>query len=119
MQVILLPTRTAIRWHSNLDAIISYPGKVDNFVSVDGPANVFSLSSQEKFERSADMGYMVSKVLKVYPASGHTNFYGRTVTVPQIRLQGFWVDQLGFTVDSKFKLFANDGVIILKAIREV
>jgi len=49
MQVILLPTRTAIRWHSNLDAIISYPGKVDNFVSVDGPANVFSLSSQEKF----------------------------------------------------------------------
>lgn len=64
------------------------------------------------------MGYMVSKVLKVYPASGHTNFYGRTAEVPQIRLQGFWVEKLGFTVDSKFKLFANDGVIILKAIKE-
>jgi len=65
------------------------------------------------------MAYMVSKVLKVYPTSGHTNVYGRTATVPQIRLQGYWVEELGFSVDSKFKLFANDGVIILKAIREV
>ena len=97
------------------DVIISYPGKVDNFVSVDGPANVFSLSSHEN-ERSADM---VFKILKVYPASGHTNVYGRTQEVPQIRLQGFWVEKLGFTVDSKFKLFANDGVIILKSIKEV
>lgn len=115
MQVILLPTRTAIRWHSNLDAIISYPGKVDNFVSVDVPANVFSLSSQEKFERSTDM---VFKILKVYPASGRTSVYGRTPTVPQIRLQGFWVEQLGFTVDSKFKLFANEGIIIIKSVKE-
>lgn len=61
---------------------------------------------------------MVFKVLKVYPASGHTNFYGRTPEVPQIRLQGFWVEKLGFTVNSKFKLFADDGVIILKAIKE-
>ena len=62
---------------------------------------------------------MVSKVLKVYPTSGHTNVYGQMVTVPQIRLQGNWVERLGFTVDSKFKLFANDGVIILKSIKEV
>lgn len=62
---------------------------------------------------------MVFKVLKVYPASGRTSVYGHTPEVPQIRLQGFWVEQLGFKVDSKFKLFANDGVIILKAIREV
>lgn len=62
---------------------------------------------------------MVSKVLTVYPTSNYTNVHGRVVTIPQIRLQGKWVDKLGFTVDSKFKLFANDGVIILKSIKEV
>ena len=62
---------------------------------------------------------MVSKVLKVYPTSNYTNVQGSSVTVPQIRLQGRWIEKLGFTVDSKFKLFANDGVIILKSIKEV
>ena len=62
---------------------------------------------------------MVSKVLTVYPTSNYTNVCGRAVTIPQIRLQGRWVEKLGFTVDSKFKLFANEGVIILKSIKEV
>lgn len=62
---------------------------------------------------------MVSKVLSVYPTSGYNNVQGRPVVVPQIRLQGRWVEKLGFTVDSKFKLFANEGVIILKSIKEV
>lgn len=62
---------------------------------------------------------MVSKVLTVYPTSNYTNVQGRTAVVPQIRLQGRWVEKLGFTVDSKFKLFANEGVIILKSIKEV
>ena len=61
---------------------------------------------------------MVSKVLTVYPTSNYTNVYGRPAVVPQIRLQGRWVEKLGFTVDSKFKLFANEGVIILKTIKE-
>ena len=62
---------------------------------------------------------MLSKVLTVYPTSNYTNVYGRAVTIPQIRLQGRWVEKLGFTVDSKFKIFANDGVIILKSMKEV
>ncbi len=82
-----IPTYThSIPLAQQPDVIISYPVKVDNFVSVDGPAHIFSLSSHEN-ERSADM---VFKVLKVYPASGRTSVYGRTPEVPQIRLQGFW-----------------------------
>lgn len=62
---------------------------------------------------------MVSKVLRVYPFSGYTNVAGKIVTVPQIRLQGKWVEKLGFTVHSKFMLLANDGIIILKSVKEV
>lgn len=61
---------------------------------------------------------MVSKVLRVYPTSNYTNVYGKIITVPQIRLQGKWVEQLGFTVDSQFQLFADNGVIILKSLKE-
>lgn len=60
---------------------------------------------------------MVSKVLTVYRSS-YTNAAGKDVIVPQIRLQGKWVEQLGFTVDSRFRLYAGEGVIILKSLKE-
>jgi len=62
---------------------------------------------------------MVTKVLRVYPASGYNNVHGRPVIVPQIRLQGKWLERLGFTADSTFRLFANEGTIILKLLKEV
>jgi hypothetical protein len=62
---------------------------------------------------------MVSKVLRVYPTSNYTNVDGKAVTVPQIRLQGRWVESLGFTAESKFKVLASEGLIILKSIKEV
>jgi len=62
---------------------------------------------------------MVSKVLRVYPASGHTTVAGKIVTVPQIRLQGKWVEKLGFTVGSKFTLVADNGTIVLQSLRGI
>ena len=62
---------------------------------------------------------MVSKVLRVYPSSGYTNAAGKIVTVPQIRLQGKWVEKLGFTVGSKFMLVADNGTIILQSLRGI
>lgn len=62
---------------------------------------------------------MVSKVLTVYPTSNYINVHGKFVTVPQIRLQGKWLERLGFTPHSKFKLLASEGIIILKSIEEV
>jgi hypothetical protein len=61
---------------------------------------------------------MVCKVLTVYSTSPYT-VRGKAVTVPQIRLQGKWLESLGVTAASKFKLFAGEGLLILKLIKEV
>ncbi|HWP98238.1 MAG TPA: SymE family type I addiction module toxin [Syntrophomonadaceae bacterium] len=62
---------------------------------------------------------MVSKVLRVYSVSNYANVHGKFVIVPQIRLQGKWVEKLGFTAGSKLMLFADEGIIILKSLKRV
>lgn len=62
---------------------------------------------------------MVSKVLKVYPVSNYVDVHGKFVVIPQIRLQGKWVEKLGFTVGSKLMLLADEGIIVLKSLKEV
>lgn len=59
---------------------------------------------------------MVSKVLKVYESSGSANAAGKIIAVPQVRLQGKWVEDLGFTAGSRFRLLADNGIIILKIL---
>lgn len=62
---------------------------------------------------------MVSKVLSVYGTANYTDSYGRFVEVPLIRLQGKWVEKLGFKPKDKVKVYASNGLIILKLIENV
>ncbi len=41
------------------------------------------------------------RILKITGFSSHTNSEGACVVVPSIRLQGKWLEKLGFTIGSR------------------
>ena len=57
---------------------------------------------------------MASRVLKVCAVFPYTNQNGRFVEIPSIKLQGKWLEKLGFTTDHKVEVLENAGEITLR-----
>ena len=60
---------------------------------------------------------MASRVLKVCAVFPYTNQHGRFVKVPSIKLQGRWLEALGFTTDRMVEVMESVGEITLKIIQ--
>ncbi len=56
----------------------------------------------------------MSRILKVY----YHHFTDRNRTVPLIRLQGAWLEKLGFTTGSKLKVSEQEGQLTITLIKE-
>ena len=61
---------------------------------------------------------MYKRVLKVSSLSTHTNSQGDYVDVPAIRLQGRWVEKLGFEAGKKVMVYEKPEEITLKLLKE-
>jgi hypothetical protein len=61
---------------------------------------------------------MYQRILTVSGASQYMDLYGRYVKVPFVKLQGKWVQKLGFTVGSKVLVLKGDGEITIKLLKE-
>lgn len=61
---------------------------------------------------------MSSRVIKVCGIAPYMNANGRFIEVPSIRIQGKWVEELGFHIGSKIQVCENDGEITLKLVKK-
>ena len=61
---------------------------------------------------------MSERILTVSGVSQYTDLQGKYVQVPFIKLQGKWVEKLGFTVGSKVIVFKGAGELTIKLLKE-
>ena len=61
---------------------------------------------------------MNARILTVSAISPYANKKGRFVLIPIIRLQGKWLDTLGFQIGSKVKVYENGKTIIIKLLKD-
>ena len=61
---------------------------------------------------------MYKRVLKVSSLSTHTDSRGHYVDVPAIRIQGRWVEKLGFETGKKVMVYEKPEEITLKLLKE-
>ena len=61
---------------------------------------------------------MASRVLKVCAVFPYTNQNGWFVEVPSIKLQGKWLEKLGFTTDRTVEVVESAGEITLRIAQE-
>ena len=61
---------------------------------------------------------MSTRILTVSAISPYEDKNGKFVLIPIIRLQGKWLDTLGFQIGSKVKVYANGKTIIIKLLKD-
>ena len=62
---------------------------------------------------------MNTRIITVSGISPYSDSKGRFVQIPLVRLQGKWIEKLGFHTGSKIKVYENNGEIILTLVKEV
>lgn len=61
---------------------------------------------------------MSSRIITVYGTTPYANVNGMLVEVPSIRIQGKWVEGLGFGIGSKIEVCEGKGEITIKLLQE-
>ncbi len=56
------------------------------------------------------------RILKITELSSHINSEGDCVVVPSIRLQGKWLEKLGFDIGRKVLVSEEQGFITIKIL---
>lgn len=60
----------------------------------------------------------MSRILKVNSACPYESLSKGFVEVPYIKLQGKWIERLGFKYGSRFEVLESAGEIIIRLVKE-
>lgn len=61
---------------------------------------------------------MDTRILTVYTTSPYSDFRGRFIEVPLIRLQGKWLERLGFQAGHKVQVLEHKNKLTIKLVKE-
>ncbi len=67
---------------------------------------------------SFERGFVMPRILKFTGFSNYTNREGVCVVVPSIRLQGKWLEKLGFDIGSKVEVSEEQGCMTIKILED-